>query len=48
MPDDIMISKAVILLSNTVIFYQIYMNGHRSIKMKKHRKYLNSTSERLF
>ena len=48
MPDDIMISKAVMLLTKTVIFYQIYINGHESIKMRKHGKYLNYTSERLF
>ena len=48
MSDNIIISKALMLLTKTVIFYQIYMNGHESIKMRKHGKYLNYTSERLF
>ena len=48
MPDNIMISKALMLPAKTLIFYQIYMNGHESIKMRKHRKYLNYTSEILF
>ena len=48
MSDNIMISKALMLLKKTVIFYQIYMNGHESIKMRKLRKYLNCTSKILF
>ena len=48
MPDNIMISKALLLLAKTVIFYQIYINGHELKKMRKHRKYLNYMSERLF
>ena len=48
MSDNIMISKALMLLAKTVIFYQIYINGHESTKMRKHRKYINYMSEIFF
>ena len=48
MSGNIMISKALMLLAKIVIFYQIYINGHELIKMRKHRKYLNYKSKIFF